>query len=74
MRAGTLPVTVSIDGETLPVAAIKPGENAFEISYPLPASATGKPQLNVTIETARIFRPAADPRDLALAFGTIEIR
>jgi hypothetical protein len=30
--------------------------------------------LNVTLEAGRAFRPAADPRDLALAFGAIEIR
>jgi hypothetical protein len=74
LRAGRLPVTVSVDGETLLPAAIKPGENAFEISFALPPSATGKAQLNLTIESGRVFRPASDPRDLALAFGVIEIR
>jgi hypothetical protein len=63
-----LSVTVSVDGEPLPSATI--GENAFEISFPIPA----RPELKVTIEAARTFRPAADPRDLSLAFGTIEVR
>ena len=65
-----LSVVVSIDGVPLSPATIRKGENAFEISFPLPA----KPQYNLTIEAARTFRPAADPRDLALAFGTIEVR
>lgn len=74
LRAGPLPMRVTVDGESLPTGAIKPGENAFEISFPLPASTVGKPQLNVTLESGRSFRPASDPRDLAVAFGTIEIR
>ena len=74
LRGGPLPLTVAIDGERLAPGVIKPGENAFEISFPLPASATGKAQLNVALEAGRTFRPAADPRDLALAFGSIEIR
>jgi hypothetical protein len=58
----------------LPVASIKPGENAFELAFPLPDALAGKPELNVTVEVARTFRPASDPRDLGLAFGVFEVR
>jgi hypothetical protein len=65
-------VTVSVDGERLAPAVIRPGENAFEISFPLPAG--GKNEWNVGIEANRTFRPANDPRELSLAFGSIEVR
>jgi hypothetical protein len=74
LRGGPLGVTVSVNGTTLPPATIRPGENAFEISFALPPEAVGKPELQVALEAARTFRPAADPRDLALAFGSFEIR
>jgi hypothetical protein len=67
-----LSVTVSIDGVPLPSTQIKDG--AFEVTFPLPDSAVGKPELNIVVETARTFRPASDPRDLSLAFGSFEIK
>jgi hypothetical protein len=72
LRGGPVVVTVSVDGERLAPATIRPGENAFEISFPLPANV--KNELNVGIEANRTFRPANDPRDLSLAFGNIEVR
>ncbi len=63
-----LAVTVSVDGAALPQETIR--ENAFEISFPLPA----RPQYNLSIEAAKTFRPPADPRELSLAFGTIEVK
>ncbi len=74
LSAGSLTVTVSIDGETLAPAVIQPDASSFDLSFPLPASATGKPELHVTVEASRSFRPASDPRDLALVFGSFEIR
>jgi hypothetical protein len=74
LRNGPLAVTVTIDGVTLPAAAIRPGENSFELAYALPASATGQPVMQVAVEVARTFHTAADQRDLGLAFGVFEIR
>ncbi|MBS1858775.1 MAG: hypothetical protein JST11_25615 [Acidobacteria bacterium] len=74
LRAGPLAVTVWIDGEALPPQSIRPGRGDFELSYPLPGSAAGKAQLSLTVEAARSFRPASDPRDLALVFGWFEVR
>ncbi|MDE3165152.1 MAG: hypothetical protein KGN36_05045 [Acidobacteriota bacterium] len=74
LGAGPLAVTVSIDGQPLPPRTIAPGPGDFELSWPLPASAAGKPQLTLTVEAARSFRPASDPRDLSLVFGWFEIR
>jgi hypothetical protein len=72
LRSGPLGVTVSIDGVPLPPATIK--DSAFELSFPLPDSAVGKAELKVAVEAARTFRPASDPRELGLAFGSFEIR
>jgi hypothetical protein len=74
LRSGPLEVTVSIDGVALPAAAIHPGENSFELAYPMPVSATGRPVVEVSVEVARTFHTAADQRDLGLAFGVLEIR
>jgi hypothetical protein len=67
-------VTAVLDGAALPAASIKPGESAFELAFPLPDSAVGKTELSITVEVARTFRPASDPRELGLAFGVFEVR
>jgi hypothetical protein len=66
-------VTVTIDGTTMD-AVIRPGENAFELSFALPASVVGKAEMKVTVEVGRVLHPASDPRDLGLAFGTFEVK
>jgi hypothetical protein len=53
---------------------IRPGENAFELVFALPDSVVGKAEMRVTVEVGRVIRPASDPRDLGLAFGTFEVR
>ena len=74
LREGPLPVTVTVENVTLPPTAIHPGENAFELTFTLPDSVIGKPEMHVTVEVGRIMRPASDPRDLGLVFGTFEVR
>jgi hypothetical protein len=74
LKEGPLPVTVEVEGVKLPPAVIRPGENAFELAFPLPDSVVGKPEMHVTVEVGRIFRPASDPRDLGLVFGAFEVR
>jgi hypothetical protein len=74
LRAGALPVTVTVEGTALPVAVIRPGENAFELVFALPDSVVGKAEMHVTVEVGRVIRPASDPRDLGLVFGTFEVR
>lgn len=74
LKAGALPVSVTVDGVALPPAAIQPGETAFELAFALPVAVTGKTDMRITLEAARSFAPASDPRDLALAFGTFEVR
>lgn len=72
LQAGPLGVTVTVNGSALPPAEIH--QNAFDLAFPLPDSAAGKPQMQVAVEVSRTIRPANDPRDLGLAFGTFEVR
>jgi hypothetical protein len=74
LRAGPLPVTVTVEGVPLPATVIRPGENAFELVFALPDSVVGKAEMRVTVEVGRVFRPASDPRDLGLVFGAFEVR
>ena len=74
LRAGPLPVTVTVEGSSLPATAIRPGENAFELVFALPDAVVGKAEMHVTVEVGRVIRPASDPRDLGLVFGTFEVR
>jgi hypothetical protein len=74
LKASALPVHVTVDGIALPVAEIHPGETAFELAFTLPDAVVGKTEMRITVEAARSFAPASDPRDLALAFGTFEVR
>ncbi len=74
LRNGPLAVTVSIDGVALPAAAIRAGENSFELAYGLPASATGQAVMQVAVEVERTFHTKIDQRDLGLAFGVFEVR
>jgi hypothetical protein len=74
LRAGPLDVKVSVNGIALPAAHIRPGENAFELAFALPNAVSGKREMQVTVEVSRVIRPASDPRDLGLVFGTFEVR
>ncbi|MBZ5724286.1 MAG: hypothetical protein LAP87_04755 [Acidobacteriia bacterium] len=72
-RGGPLTVTVTVEGSTQS-AALPPGRNDFELAFPLPASAVGKPELHVTVEVSRTIRAPGDARDLGLAIGVFEVR
>jgi hypothetical protein len=74
LRAGPLSVRVSVNGAALPGAIIRPGENGFELAFPLPASVVGASELEVAIAVNRTMRPPNDQRELGLAFGTFEVR
>jgi hypothetical protein len=74
LRSGPLPVTVTVDSVALPAATIRPGEQSFELAFPLPATAVARPSIAIALEVARTFHTATDKRDLGLAFGVFEIR
>jgi hypothetical protein len=74
LKAGPLPVTVTVDGVTLPSTVIRPGESSFELVFALPDSVAGKAEMRVTVEVGRVIRPPSDPRELGLAFGSFEVR
>jgi hypothetical protein len=74
LSAGPLTVKVTVDGVELPPAAIRRGENIFDLAFPLPPQEAGRPEMLVAVEVSRTIRPASDPRDLGLAFGVFEVR
>jgi hypothetical protein len=74
LKAGPLPVRVTVEDVALPATAIRPGGNVFELVFALPDSVVGKAEMRVTVEVGRVIRPASDPRDLGLVFGTFEVR
>jgi len=74
LRAGPLEVSVTAEGARLPPAAIRAGENAFELGFALPASLVGKRELAIGLEVSRVIRPASDPRGLGLGFGVFEVK
>jgi hypothetical protein len=72
LRHGPLPVTVTVEGGMLAPAAIR--ENVFELAFALPDGLVGKPEIHLVVEVGRVFRPAADPRDLGVVVGVIEVK
>jgi len=72
LRGGPLRVTVAINGE--PAGAGEIRENSFELAFPVPASALGKPDMQVAVEAGRTFRVGSDQRELSLVFGVFEVR
>lgn len=69
------PLTVSVTaaGVPLPPAALSSAGN-FELAFDLPSSAAGSPDLQIALSVDHVIRPATDPRDFGLAFGTFEIK
>jgi hypothetical protein len=65
-------VTVTADGERLPVYGVDKGP--FALDYALPTAAARRNSIEVVVEVSRTIRPPADGRELGLAFGTFEVR
>ena len=72
LRSGPLGVTVTVDGVELAPAQVR--TSAFELAFALPAEAVGKTQIVVAVEASRAVTPPGEGRELALTFGTVEIR
>ena len=72
LRGGPFTVTAAAAGVPLPPATVTSGE--FELLFPLPDSAVGKPEMPVVIEVSRTAKPVGDPRALGLAFGEISVK
>ena len=76
LRNGPLPVAVTVNG-----SALRPWnqpanihDSVFELAFALPDSLVGKPEMHVSVEVGRTFRPASDPRDLGVVFGVFEVK
>jgi hypothetical protein len=65
-------VTVTVDGSALSPGSVS--SSGWELLLPLPDAVVGKPEMRVAIEANRTAKPAADPRELGLAFGEIAVK
>jgi hypothetical protein len=65
-------VTVSANAIALPPATVKPGK--FDLALPLPEALAGQPELHVSVDSDKTFRPPGETRDLSLSFGVFEIK
>ncbi len=71
--AGPLSLFVTVDGVRLAPLKITSGDAQFTFDCPLPASAVGKAEMEITLESERVFLSESDNRELSLVFGTFEI-
>jgi hypothetical protein len=74
LEGGPLPLHVTVDGVPMPAVKIMTGDAQFQFDFPMPASATGKPEIEVALECGRVFVVEGDRRELGLVFGVFEIR
>jgi hypothetical protein len=65
-------LAVTVDGVKLPERKLTPGEG-FDLTWPVPGAAVGKPAAEIAIEADHTFTPPEDGRPLALVFGVMEI-
>ncbi len=73
LAQGPVEIKVTVNGAAAGAIQIThPGE-AFSFDLPLPGAAAGA-QARITLDASRTFRAPGDPRDLAMIFGTFEIR
>jgi hypothetical protein len=69
-----LKISLSVDGLEVGSSQLTKPDSAFELSFPLPAQAIGKPTVEVSVEVSRAFSLPGDQRSLGLAFGVFAIR
>ena len=74
VRAGPLKLGLSVDGVQTGSSELTKPDSAFELSFPLPTQAVGKPRVEVSVEVSRAFSLPGDQRSLGLAFGVFAIR
>jgi hypothetical protein len=74
LDAGPLSLYVTVDGVRMPASKITRGDVQFTFDYRMPPSATGKPAIEIALESERVFVPEKDGRELGLVFGVFEIR
>jgi hypothetical protein len=74
LKAGPLAMQVSVNDEGLPRVWVRQRDAEFSFSFDLPAGLTGKSTVVVNVELNRTFHAPPDPRELGLAFISMEIR
>jgi hypothetical protein len=70
---GPVKLAAAIDGESVFSASLSSGDQLFELSFALPASAVGKASIQVSLGLERTFTPPGETRALGLVFGTFRV-
>jgi hypothetical protein len=71
---GPMWINFSVDGKALPQVVSLRRAGMFQFALRLPPVRVGAKTVEIGIEAERTFRVPPDQRDLALVFGTFEIR
>ena len=72
VKDGPVTIVASVNGEKLKNAVVDKPDAEFELSFDLPADLAGR--VLVELELDRTFHVPGDPRELGLAFLSIEVR
>jgi len=68
-----LDLTVAVDGRALGITHLGPRDLTFTREFPL-SGVIGRPEISVSVEVSRTFRPDPHGRELGVVFGAFEIR
>ena len=73
VAAGPLQINFRIDELEVGTGVIDKAKQ-FAFEFALPPDLIGRKEVELKIETSRVVRPASDPRDFGVVFGTFAIR
>jgi hypothetical protein len=73
LASGPVRITLSGNGREIGSAVIKSAEG-FDLSFPLPQTLVGNPEIGLTVTLDKVLHLPGDNRDLGIVFGTFSIR
>lgn len=73
LESGAVTLRVRANGIELGSGVVSRAGEKFSIEVPLPEKLAGEYAMTVSIEASKTFRPAGDPRDLGMIFGTFSV-
>jgi hypothetical protein len=74
LASGPVTLRFKAGGRDIGSSTLRTGTELFTLAFPLPAELVGRDTVEISIEASKVFRPAADPRELGMVLRTFEIR
>lgn len=74
VKDGPVTLTFRADGKPLGTAIVKTPDQRFAFDFALPKELVHKYAVEVSVEASRVLKLPGDPRELAMIFGTFEIK